>query len=379
MSAPVQSIREADAAASKWPAEALLALRLSEANQAPELDAADVQFVSPELDIWDAWPLADAAGQPVPWRGGELWFALAAPRGGDPEARHHLARIHSFHRTWSGFAHLSAVLPPALSPGAREWSGSALFEAGTVTLFFTAAGRRGDDTLTFHQTIYATRAAMQPDGDFGEWSVPQEIVAADGLHYRPANENHGEPGKIKAFRDPAHYRDANGKDYVVFTGSSASHPGLHDGVIGIASDNPDGTFTPMPPLIDAVGTSNELERPHIVAHCGLLYLFWSTQSSVFAPGIAAPTGLYGARAASLAGPWTLLNGSGLVIGNPPERPRQAYSWWVLPDLSVTSFVDYWGINKVDGADVSARRAQFGGTFAPFLQLALDGDRSRLVG
>ncbi len=184
--------------------------------------------------------------------------------------------------------------------------------------------------------------------------------------------------RSRPFAIRRHYRSADGVDYVLFTGSSATASTAHDGVIGAAIADAHGNYRLLPPLIDATGVSNELERAHIVEHAGRLYLFWSTQRGVFAPGIDAPTGLYGASAESIAGPWTLLNGHGLVIANPADRPTQAYSWWVLPDLSVTSFVDYWGCEDPSISEQASRRARFGGTFAPFIQLALEGTRSRIV-
>lgn len=63
--------------------------------------------------------------------------------------------------------------------------------------------------------------------------------------------------------------------------------------------------------------------------------------------------------------WRPVNRTGLVFANPDEAPAQAYSWFVLPDLSVTSFVDDWG-------DDTGRN--FGGTFAPFVHLRLAGDK-----
>jgi levansucrase len=84
-------------------------------------------------------------------------------------------------------------------------------------------------------------------------------------------------------------------------------------------------------------------------------------------------------AETIEGPWTFLNGHGLVIANPREQPTQAYSWWVLPDLSVTSFVDYWGPEDNSRPEQEMRRARFGGTFAPFIQIELDGATSRVVG
>lgn len=68
---------------------------------------------------------------------------------------------------------------------------------------------------------------------------------------------------------------------------------------------------------------------------------------------------------SMAGPWRPLNGTGLVLANPVDRPLQTYSWFVDASLTVCSFVDV----LPDGS--------FGGVPAPLLRLALDGDRARV--
>ena len=370
MSSPIDTLR--------WTARDLAEIGQIPRAAAAPFTASDVVRFAPWLDVWDAWPLADTSGNSVSWQGGELWFALAAPALDDPEWRHGTARIHHFHRFGDQFRHLGQTLPPALSPGSREWSGSAVLAAGAVTLYFTATGAAGEARPTFGQRIFAATATLRAgDEPFADWTCPREVVRADGVHYRLADEVDGVPGQIKAFRDPAPFCSDDGSEYLLFTGSSAAQPGSHDGVIGLARKRDDGSFAPLAPLVEARGVNNELERPHIVRHSGLLYLFWSTQRGVFAPGIVAPTGLYGAVAETIEGPWKLLNGHGLVFSNPPERPTQAYSWWVLGDLSVTSFVDYWLMEL--GADAAAdRRRRFGGTFAPFAAIVLEGVKARLV-
>ena len=371
MPAPIDTLR--------WNLSDLAEIGQAQAAAAAAFTPSDVVRFAPSFDVWDAWPLADPAGHPVVWNGGELWFALTAPALDDPESRHGNARIHHFHRIGDSLRHLGRTMPPGLSPGSREWSGSAVIENGAVTLYFTATGIAGEARPSFVQRLFAATATLtEGDQPFANWTRPREAVRADGVHYRPADEADGVPGQIKAFRDPAPFRDADGSDYLLFTGSSAARSGSHDGVIGIARKRADGSFVPLEPLVEATGVNNELERPHIVRQGGLLYLFWSTQRGVFAPGIIAPTGLYGAVAETISGPWRLLNGHGLVLSNPPERPTQAYSWWVLPDLSVASFVDYWGVeSQVDTA--ADRRLRFGGTFAPFAAIAIDGAKARLAG
>ncbi|WP_439568445.1 glycoside hydrolase family 68 protein [Sphingopyxis sp.] len=344
----------------------------------PVLRAADVRRAASDLDIWDAWPLADVAGQPVQWRGGELWFALAAPVAPNPEQRHFAARIHHFHRRADAFHHLGPTLPAGLSTGSREWSGSARLEGGKVHLYFTAAGRRGEALPSYLQRLFVTSSTLsdQDDAVFGRWSAPRELLAPGGP-YLDADAPDGRLGEIKAFRDPFAWRSAAGDEYLLFTASSARDRGAHNGLVGLALAEADGGYRALPPLVDATGTNNELERPHIVAHGSRLYLFWSTQAKVFAPGITAPTGLYGAVADRIGGPWMLLNDHGLVLANPLREPFQAYSWWVLPDLSVASFVDYWGVDDATASSKPLGRSQFGGAFAPFLHLDLDGARAGL--
>ena len=83
---------------------------------------------------------------------------------------------------------------------------------------------------------------------------------------------------------------------------------------------------------------------------------------------------------SVTGPFEPLNGTGLVIANPPEEPRQAYCWQVLDTLEVVSFVDHWGLNGRDPiVDPDLNRAQFGGTVAPMLKIEIEGPNTTLLG
>ena len=85
----------------------------------------------------------------------------------------------------------------------------------------------------------------------------------------------------------------------------------------------------------------------------------------------------------LLGPYEPLNGTGLVLRNPPAEPYQAYSWLVLPDLTVSAFVDAYALggrhpDELEAAGEDAVRAHFGGTLAPMLRLALDGSNAALA-
>lgn len=336
--------------------------------------------VDPHHDVWDMWPIADRNGATAIVDGRQWWFFLAAPRDADPEARHDAARIRLYSRGGDGWRDHGPAFPDGFSPGTREWSGSAvLAEDGvTLTMHFTAAGRR-DAANRFAQRLFETTgrfAAGRLDG----WSEPVETARADGAVYRVADQVAPVADRIKGFRDPGYFRDpATGAEHLLFTASAGWVDAIDDGVVGIATRTGEG-WTLGAPVLTAIGVNSELERPHVVAHRGLYYLFWSTQAKRFAAGLGAPTGLYGMVADALAGPWRPLNGSGLVAANPAAEPFQAYCWWVTGELEVISFVDYCGLEGGDpGAGVAYRRAHFGGTAAPPFALALDGERATVVG
>jgi levansucrase len=368
-----------------WTADHVRRIAERELTTSPRITDDNFCRVSPNLDIWDAWPLQESNGVPAKLAdGSSLWMVLGSPHFADPDERHAHARIHLLLRTGRQWRHLGPAMPEGFSPGSREWSGSAVLGADrtTVTLYFTATGRRGEELTTFEQRIFHARATLRGDGAGGHeltgWRDLAEIVTRDPAHYMASEPGTGTPGTIKAFRDPAYFRDpAEGRHYLLFAGSLAGSTSAFNGVVGVARAADDGLdhWDTFPPLLCADGLNNELERPHLIRHAGLYYLFWSTQRHVFNDlGPSGPTGLYGMVAGGLSGGWTPLNGTGLVFANPPEAPRQAYSWLVLPDLQVISFVDDWG-----AGDRPAEQRRFGAAFAPTLRLRLDGNRADLKG
>lgn len=365
-----------------WTADHIRALGAIRHDTVPLIGTEDIVRIAPDLDIWDAWPVQDADGAPSVLPGGQsLWMALGAPRFPDPDERHGHARIHLLLHDASGWRALGPAMPDGFSPGSREWSGSAVLvpDRHSLTLFFTATGRRGETELTFEQRLFRANATLkQADGDYrlDDWRNLHEFVLRDPAYYMASDAGNGAVGTIKAFRDPAYFRDPrDGRHHVFFAASLAESASAFNGAVGWATARDDtlADWDIRAPLISADTLNNELERPHVVVHQGLYYLFWSTQRHVFNPdGPTGPTGLYGMVSDRLDGGWRPLNGTGLVFSNPDAAPKQAYSWLVMPDLQVTSFVDAWGSN---GSDANARR--FGATFAPMLRLRLDGDAARL--
>lgn len=338
--------------------------------------AGDAVPILPELDLWDSWPLAREDGSTAEIEGRQFWFFLSAPRFADPGKRHDAARIRMASRGADGWRDHGDCLPPALSPGSREWAGSAVLHADgrSVTLFFTAAGRRGEGH-SFEQRLFGAHGQLGADGP-GEWSDCAELVRPDGHRYFIANEGAGTPGMIKAFRDPSWLRDpATGKAHLLFTASAGWDNAAFNGVIGLATKDGSGVWQLEDPLIDAVGVNNELERPHVLVQGGRYYLFWSTQRRTFDPASpSGPNGLYAMVADRLTGPYRPVNGNGLVVGNPAGEPTQGYSWWVTGAGEVWSFIDHWGMQgRSFDQDPQLLRSQFGGTPAPVFQLTFAGD------
>lgn len=301
-------------------------------------------------------------------------MALSAPAVGHPEERHDRARIRLLARTAGRWRDLGDAFADGASPGSREWSGSAVRRAdGTVSVFYTAAGVRGEARPTFHQQVVEARPTLGIAGGVVQLGrdVEHRVVLRPDGQYLPADDVVGGPGRIRAFRDPGWFRDpADGREYLLVA-ASVPWRDRFMGAIALAGATPTG-WALLPALVVADGINHELERPHIVVHRSRYYLFFCTNRQVFHPADRAPTGLYGFVAPALEGPYEPLNGSGLVIQNPPSQPDQAYAWLVLPDLSVESFVNYLSTEDTElrETDAEAARACFGGTVAPTLQLTL---------
>lgn len=367
--------RNAPAGISRWAPQSIAG------GEIPLITAADAVPILPDLDLWDNWPLAHEDGRTVVHNGRQYWFFLSAPRFPDPGQRHDAARIRLASLGADGWRDHGNAMPDGMNPGTREWAGSAVLhdDGVSVTLLFTAAGRRGE-APSFEQRLFASAGRLGADGP-GEWQTPQEIVAADEVRYVVAREAVGKPGLIKAFRDPAWFRDpATGERHVLFTASAGWDDDDYNGIVGIATLR-DGRWVLGDPLVEAVGVNNELERVHIVTRDGRYYLFWSTQRRTFAPdGVTGPNGLYAMVASSLSGPWIPVNGSGLVAGNPAGEPTQSYSWWVTGEGEVWSFIDHWGMRGRNFADhPELLRGQFGGTPSPVFRLAFAGERVSIAG
>jgi levansucrase len=380
--------RTTDEIVTRWSPVHVAGIKQADLLSIPVVGPDDINDILPGFHLWDSWTIDAHNGSAVHFDGWRGWVIMCAPRNIHPDQRHDIARLRLMQEREGEWRDCGYLLPEGLNPGSREWAGSCVFDAvsGLLTLFYTATGRRGDARNTFEQRLFQATARLEfGDGHLWttDWSAPVENVIADGIDYVVVNQDEGIPGMIKGFRDPFHFRDpADGTDYLLFTASDARSACQHNGVIGIAAST-DGRFKDwhlLPPLISADGVNNELERPICRHFDGRYYVFWSTQRKTFAPdGPSGPNGLYGMVADSLFGPYRALNGSGLVAPNPGKEPFQTYSWWVDSDLSVTGFVDLWGLQGADPvANPDLVERHFGGVPAPAFSIALNGDMAHIV-
>jgi levansucrase len=360
---------------SVWRADDLLRVAETPTNALPVIRAEDLVAMVPGHDVWDLGPVLTPTGEPATIGGAEVWLALSAPAVGDPGHRHDIARLRLIAQTAEGWRDLGPLFPDGASLGSREWAGSAVFDdaRNALDVLYTAVGGRDATTPRFTQRIVATTGRVARAGgriSLVDWTAHREVLGADGVIYERTDADDGEPGFIKAFRDPFPFRDpADGRQWLLFAGSTAGASSSFNGAVGLARATQDGGYRLEPPLLHAEGVNNELERPHVVVHEGGYHLFFSTQRRTFAPGATGPTGLYGFVAPALRGPYAPVNGSGLVLRNPDSAPAQAYSWLVLPDLRVASFVDVQPLAP----------RHFGGTLAPIHRVWLDGATAGLAG
>jgi levansucrase len=357
----------------------------------PVFTAEDIVHLDPAMTLWDIWPIQLDNGDLAEIKAGSLWVMLSAPRNPDPDVRHDQARMRLLLKVGETWTDCGNLLPDGFSPGSREWSGSTRLDpaTGDVTLWFTAAGRRSETKTDFEQRLFHARGKLDTSGAtpvVTHWCDLTQTVVNTGKFYADLAITQGNLGQIKGFRDPYWFRDPkDGTGYILFTASRAPQHSKSnfDGVIGIAKAQDDDGLAPfdlIAPIVDAYGLASELERPHMFVRDGLYYVFWSTQGHIFdSTGSIGPTGLYGMVGPSVFGPFEPLNGSSLVLSNPPQESRQAYAWQVVPNLEIVSFVDYWGLaGREPKEDAQVKQAQFGGSIAPSTRVRLAGNTTQLI-
>jgi len=356
-----------------------------------------------EVHVWDTWLLRDRHGRVAEVDGWRIAFSLTASADLLPGTRHDVATIRYFYsRDGENWELGGRAFPDGSAFGQRQWAGSALFDDGDISLYYTAAGDADAEALQYNQRIAgATGVGVETSDDGvhldGSWDH-EVLLEPDGEWYETEAQSRA---MTYTFRDPWFYEDPEtGDTYLLFEGNVPVPEGsdacdgddalqVYNGCVGIAA-SPSGD--PMdwelrPPILDGVGVNQELERPHILHREGRYYLFISSHDHTFAPGLDGYDGLYGFVADSLGGPYRPLNESGLVVTNPANAPFQTYSWMVLPhdeEVLVQSFFNFYdfageSVDLIGELPAAEQMRRFGGTLGPTLRLELDGDRTRVLG
>jgi len=386
---------------SRWTREQAASIERRRGNVAP-LAGPPAVDPFPDLHVWDTWLLRDRHGEIAEANGWRLAFSLTAPADVLPGTRHDIAEIRCFYsRDGKNWRDAGPVFDGG-ALGQRQWAGSALYDDGDCYLYYTAAGRDDADELTYTQRIAVghggTVAADETGVELaGPWTH-EPLLEPDGGWYETEAQSRG---MTYTFRDPWFFEDpATGETHLLFEANALtprregddaelSRRREFNGCVGVARSESDDplSWELRPPLVEAIEVNQELERPHVVVADGRYYLFVCSHVHTFAPGVSGPDGLYGFVADRFEGPYRPLNGSGLVATNPLGAPFQAYSWMAFPhdeEVLVQSFLNYYdfggdSLDAIASFSEAEQRDRFGGTLAPTLRLAVDGDETRLLG
>lgn len=397
-----------------WTREQASKIQQNQDNTLPYTDISKLEKFAPGYHIWDTWPLLDREGNIASYKGWKVIFALSAPNDVLPGKVHDIATIRYFYsKNGKDWTLGGELFPNGTAFGQRQWAGSAMLDGDEIHAFYTATGREGQAQLTYEQRIATAVGKIAADSNgvrFENWGQHKIILEPDGKYYQTREQAQQGEGGGYAFRDPMWFKDPKtGKEYLLFEGNSGGTVGerqfkpeyagspeylqqnpvpagaVHaNGNIGIAEvvDGDLTKFKMLPPLVEANFVNEELERPHIVVKDKKYYLFTDSHINKYAEGLHGPDALYGFVSDSLIGGYKPLNGSGLVLANPPENPYQAYSWLVTPSLNVVGFAHFGNLGSLTIGDVGNQTPEyqfshFGGTLAPTVKISIKDDTTKI--
>lgn len=322
--------------------------------------------------VWDAWPVRTPDGAVAVIDGWIVMVALSAEWGeveSSGKAFYTLSELRYWYTRDGTWRPGGRVFSREEGLGSRQWAGSAVYlpESREVTFFYTAVGAPDapgldadppprqpsifneaigrPSTVQRLASVTASVAVSEQGVAFEDFGPHRILLEADGFWY-DTYESYMAAEAVYGFRDPEYWRNPEtGTEHLLFTANAAGVPGPHNAAIGIADRGEDGGWVLRPPLVVSMGVVSQMERPHIVLRDGGLYLFFCTHDFTFSPTLKGYRGLYGfySPTGELGPAMQPLNGHGLVAANPPEAAEQVYSFMVLPDGQVTSYLNVlWG-------------------------------------
>ena len=361
-------------------------------------------FFEDGVYVWDAWPIRNPDGSVAEIDGWVVKVGLSAAWAEVEETGWDFYTISTW-RYWytrdGDWRPGGVIFERDEALGSRQWAGSTFYDPNTqqVTFYYTATGRPDaasiEDDMPDHEISIHNESAGRPsteqrlamvtatvsasaDGiafdDFGEHEI---IAEADGRLY-DTQGTYLASSAVYGFRDPEFLLDPHtGKEHVLFTANAAGVAGPYNGVVGLLTKSDSGEWELEPPIIVSMGVNSQLERPHVIYRDGGAYLFFSTHDFTFGPEVHGPRGLYGFHSAtgSLQGRWVPLNRHGLVAANPTEAMGQMYSFLVLPDGLVMSY-----LNHTYGFELDPQHddREFYGGPGPMFRIGVDGETATVI-
>lgn len=388
-----------------WPVGPLSNIQLSSDNTQPIVGPKGQGIRVADWIVRDPFPITNLDGSLAKIGGYYVVAGLATPRNDTLGTLREIDYIYS--RDGVNWAEGGALIGSKATAGIPGGLGDQLF-SGDIR--YDASQNR---LLIYYTPVTGSGTSDYPVSPSGP-QIPQQIAVATetpnatghgltftnftqyGIQLEPDGAWYAKPEtantetEVVGFRDPNFFHDpvtgqnfltfcANwGTDQTVGVGSTGDQkfpnagpenvdPTLprNDAAIGIAvaTDKTLLHWKLLPPVFGAIGVNEQTELPHIIYDKGRYYLFTSTHDRTFVEDLKYkyPEGMYGFVASSLSGPYQPLNGTGLVIADPPADSLQNYAWKAVSvggdNLEVISF-----INKGNS-----------GTISPALGLHISGN------
>ena len=275
-----------------------------------------------ELEIWDSWPVQDAkTGRVVNYKGYQLMIAMMGiPQQND-------AHIYLLYNKYNdnNFNHWKCAGPIFgfnAKPTDQEWSGSATVNKdGSIQLFYTDVDTREN---TNHQKISTVNLKLKVNKKKNTISIAKRshrhvLFQSDGYYYQTYKQwkSTNKGADNIAMRD-AHVISVGSKRYLIFEASTGSnnYQGANQvynwknyggtpkealqnflkvtanddmrsratwanaavGIIRLTkSENDPKVAKVLPPLVNSLMVSDEIERPNIIPMNGKYYLFTTTR------------------------------------------------------------------------------------------------------
>ena len=383
-----------------------------------------------ELEIWDSWPVQDAkTGRVVNYKGYQLMIAMMGiPNQND-------AHIYLLYNKYNdnNFNHWKCAGPIFgfnAKPTDQEWSGSATMNKdGSIQLFYTDVDTREG---TNHQKISTVNLKLKVNKKKNTISIAKKshrhvLFQGDGYHYQTYKQwkSTNKGADNIAMRD-AHVISVGSKRYLIFEASTGSNnyqgedqvynwknyggtpkqalqnflkvtanddmksrATWANAAIGIIhltkNENNPKVAEVLPPLVNSLMVSDEIERPNIIPMNGKYYLFattrlnrgtgddlWQQADAKIGDNVA----MLGWVSDHLTYGYKPLNGDAavLVASVPFNWRTSTYSYYAVPvkgnkkEVLVTSYMTNRGF-----ASGPNKRS----TMAPAFLVRIDGDTTKV--